>query len=175
MEMKHVVLRRRARAARPGTFSFGGPGATAAEAHAGTPATDHSIEVAQIGIKEAKSMSRDPDVAAIAPAMPMKLIEPFAVAAATDPLTGGVTWGIRAVGADTSPFDGEGIVVAVLDTGIDPTHPAFTGVELVRKNFTTGPDDDQHGHGTHCAGTILPRRQRHSNRSRAWSEARADR
>jgi subtilisin family serine protease len=30
-------------------------------------------------------------------------------------------------------------------------------VQLVRQNFTTGSDDDTHGHGTHCAGTIFGR------------------
>jgi subtilisin family serine protease len=45
----------------------------------------------------------------------------------------------------------------VLDTGIDPTHPAFAGLRLIRKNFTTETEDDQHGHGTHCAGTIFGR------------------
>ena len=45
----------------------------------------------------------------------------------------------------------------MLDTGIDSTHPAFAGVTLVRKNFTAAGDDDQHGHGTHCAGTIFGR------------------
>jgi subtilisin family serine protease len=64
---------------------------------------------------------------------------------------------VQAVGADTSPFTGNGIVVAVLDTGIDPNHPAFAGVDLVRKNFTNAGDDDDHGHGTHCAGTIFGR------------------
>jgi len=64
---------------------------------------------------------------------------------------------VRAVKADTSPFTGNGIVVAVLDTGIDPHHTAFAGVELVRKNFTNAGDDDDHGHGTHCAGTIFGR------------------
>ncbi len=66
------------------------------------------------------------------------------------------TWGIRAVRADTSPFTGAGVTVAVLDTGIDPNHPAFAGVELVR-HFTDESDDDTHGHGTHCAGTIFGR------------------
>ena len=48
-------------------------------------------------------------------------------------------------------------MVAVLDTGIHPTHAAFAGVELVRRNFTEASDDDAHGHGTHCAGTIFGR------------------
>jgi subtilisin family serine protease len=43
----------------------------------------------------------------------------------------------------------------VLDTGIDPQHAAFQGVNLVQKNFTTEVDNDLNGHGTHCAGTIF--------------------
>src|SRR4029453_14119876 len=68
-----------------------------------------------------------------------------------------VTWRSQAVVADTSPFTGDGVTVAVLDTGIDATHPAFAGVNLVKKNFTTEQDTDLHGHGTHCAGTIFGR------------------
>jgi subtilisin family serine protease len=87
----------------------------------------------------------------------MKLIAPVAMNVGADPLDAGATWGVKAVGADTSPFSGDGVVVAVLDTGIDPTHPAFEGVTLERRNFTTAPPDDEHGHGTHCAGTIFGR------------------
>lgn len=65
------------------------------------------------------------------------------------------TWGIRAVRAAESPYDGSGVTVAVLDTGIDLDHPAFAGVELLRRNFTTEGDNDEEGHGTHCAGTIF--------------------
>ena len=89
--------------------------------------------------------------------MPMKLIAPVALNLPAQPAATTVTWGVQAVRADTSPFTGNGIVVAVLDTGIDPNHPAFAGVELVRKNFTDAGDDDDHGHGTHCAGTIFGR------------------
>src|SRR5262249_21232714 len=66
-------------------------------------------------------------------------------------------WGLRAVKADTSPFSGEGITVAVLDTGIDKAHPAFAGMteRIVEKNFTSSADVDKQGHGTHCAGTIF--------------------
>jgi len=48
-------------------------------------------------------------------------------------------------------------VPAILDTGINPTHEAYNGVELVRKNFTEEIDDDINGHGTHCAGTVFGR------------------
>ena len=52
---------------------------------------------------------------------------------------------------------GNGIVVAVLDTGIDKNHPAFSGAQIIEKDFSGEGNGDQHGHGTHCAGTILGR------------------
>ena len=45
--------------------------------------------------------------------------------------------------------------MAVLDTGIDPNHPAFKGMTLVQQNFTAEDGNDIHGHGTHCSGTIF--------------------
>lgn len=84
----------------------------------------------------------------------MKLITPTEVADAA-PAAGDATWGVEAVGATDTLFDGAGITVAVLDTGIDPNHPAFAAVDIVQKNFTAEGDDDGHGHGTHVAGTIF--------------------
>lgn len=69
-------------------------------------------------------------------------------------------WGLAAIGATTSPYTGEGITVAVLDTGILRTHPAFNHLnpeQILTRNFT-GEDDlqpDGNGHGTHCAGIIF--------------------
>lgn len=52
-------------------------------------------------------------------------------------------------------YDGTGTTVAVLDTGIDATHPDLAGKVLAAQNFTIEPDaTDQHGHGTHVASTI---------------------
>jgi subtilisin family serine protease len=116
-----------------------------------------SVEINDLDRRDIANLSRDPDVRAVAPAVPMKLIEPIKEEVEVQPAVGNVEWGIKAVGADTSPYSGEGVIVAVLDTGIDATHPAFAGVELVRKNFTGESDDDQRGHGTHCAGTIFGR------------------
>jgi subtilisin family serine protease len=89
--------------------------------------------------------------------MPMKLIAPVEVQDTAEPAAQGSVWGVTAVGADTSPFSGNGVVVAVLDTGIDASHPAFAGVDLIQKDFTDEGNGDQHGHGTHCAGTIFGR------------------
>src|SRR5262245_42790787 len=71
------------------------------------------IETHNLSLHDAVSATRDPDVAAIAIPMPIKLIKPFDVAASA----AGDAWGVSAVGADTSPATGNGVVVAVLDTG----------------------------------------------------------
>lgn len=117
-----------------------------------------SFAVDSLSRSDAAEIARKRGVDCVAPVVPLKLIEPVSLNARAESTKTGSTWGVKAVGAETSKFTGEGAVVAVLDTGIDPAHPAFTGIELVRKNFTSESDDDQHGHGTHCAGTIAGRK-----------------
>jgi len=53
---------------------------------------------------------------------------------------------------------GAGINVAVLDTGVDLTHPDLNlHPTLARNCVSSGPPNDGNGHGTHVAGTIAAR------------------
>jgi len=152
MKSKHIVLRSESLATRDVWRGI----STIQPSIAGSAAQALSAETIDIDRSTIPFLTRDASVLAVAPAMPMRLVAPFdmdgaQIAAQT------VTWGVQAVGADTSPFNGDGIVVAVLDTGIDSNHPAFAGVQLVQKDFTGEGNGDQNGHGTHCAGTIFGR------------------
>lgn len=114
------------------------------------------LESAQLTSKEVADIKKDQNVIGVATSMPLSLINPTSISEPTI-LAKGNTWGVEAVGSHRSAFSGDNVVIAVLDTGINTDHIAFAGVELVRRNFTTGPDEDQNGHGTHCAGTIFGR------------------
>jgi subtilisin family serine protease len=52
-------------------------------------------------------------------------------------------------------YDGTGVTVAILDTGIDATHPDLAGQIAGQQNFSDTPStDDTVGHGTHVASII---------------------
>ncbi|MEO3816433.1 S8 family serine peptidase [Plantactinospora sp. B24E8] len=65
------------------------------------------------------------------------------------PLTGAPT-------AWSAGYDGTGVKVAVLDTGIDDSHPDLAGKVVARRNFVPEHETgtDLNGHGTHVSGTI---------------------
>lgn len=63
------------------------------------------------------------------------------------------TWGLEATNVINSSFSGEGIRVAILDTGFDLTHPDFEGRKIIHESFVDEAVQDGHGHGTHCTGT----------------------
>jgi len=70
-------------------------------------------------------------------------------------------WNLRQVQApkawDIIP-GGQGIVVAVLDTGIDASHPELAGRVVDSLDLTGSPGSgDLNGHGTHMAGIIAAR------------------
>lgn len=142
----YVVLRDLSNASVAGPFETGL--ATVEEV-----VTEPRVDVERLDKADVQDVARDPQVRSIAEVMPTRLVEPVASseAAAT------AAWGIGAVGADTSARTGAGVVVAVLDTGIDADHPAFAGVTLTQIDFTGSGLGDRNGHGTHCAGTIFGR------------------
>ncbi|MBL8851302.1 MAG: S8 family serine peptidase [Planctomycetaceae bacterium] len=68
-------------------------------------------------------------------------------------------WGVQKIGgeiAHTAGATGSGVKVAVLDTGIDYRHPDLDANYSGGWDFVNNDADplDDHGHGTHCAGTI---------------------
>ncbi|MDQ0512159.1 S8 family peptidase [Ancylobacter amanitiformis] len=127
-----------------------------------------TLEETRLSEKQAHEAARDADNL-VAPVMPVTIIPScskadYGIKGDDDPVATALgakqAWGLSAIGADTSTLTGQGVTVAVLDTGIDRSHPAFAGIELVSRNFTGGDENDAsdvQGHGTHCAGTIFGR------------------
>ncbi|MBD2604508.1 S8 family serine peptidase [Scytonema hofmannii FACHB-248] len=67
---------------------------------------------------------------------------------------GATTWGLQATKVVSSRYTGSGIKIAVLDTGLDLTHPDFAGRTITSESFIPGETvQDLYGHGTHCIGT----------------------
>ncbi|WP_261719295.1 S8 family peptidase [Streptomyces sp. FZ201] len=59
---------------------------------------------------------------------------------------------IGAPKAWSAGYDGKGVKIAVLDTGVDATHPDLKGQVTASKNFTPAATaEDKVGHGTHVA------------------------
>src|SRR5699024_608070 len=71
-----------------------------------------------------------------------------------------LTWGLRAIGAGESTASGQGVRVAVLDTGMSPDHPDFADRTIVPNSFVSGESaEDGNGHGTHVIGTACGPRE----------------
>ncbi|BBM83225.1 S8 family peptidase [Candidatus Uabimicrobium amorphum] len=73
-----------------------------------------------------------------------------------------VPWGLEYIKSrevNAKGFTGQGVTVAVVDTGLDTDHPAFSPQQIrtdLCKSFVPGEPtvEDGNGHGTHCAGTV---------------------
>ncbi|GAA2482527.1 S8 family peptidase [Winogradskya humida] len=80
------------------------------------------------------------------------------VPAGSDPYRGD-QWDFTKIGVAQAweHSTGSGVIVAVIDTGVDATHPDLAGHILPGIDYvagTTGTSTDPNGHGTHVAGTI---------------------
>jgi len=67
-------------------------------------------------------------------------------------------WNLTNIGADKARTSGNGINIAVVDTGVDYHHHELTSRFLTNKGYDFIEDNseplDKNGHGTHVAGTI---------------------
>lgn len=155
MKQKYVLLRSHLEDLTRDPFNLPVRGLSVGSAY--RPPSAPKVEVDELETHDVLKASRDRSVVALARVMPLKLIKPVKL---PEPVAEGQaiqTWGVEAVGASNSAFDGAGVRVAVLDTGIDAAHPAFANMEIQQRDFTGEGDGDAEGHGTHCAGTIFGR------------------
>lgn len=102
------------------------------------------------------ALRREPSVVVAAVAPPVFVDQP-------DERRAG-QWNLDMIGARGQAVpqwpDGQGVVVAVLDTGIDASHPDLTGAVTGRHDFGqvgTNCDAGTRGHGTEVAGVIAAR------------------
>lgn len=115
------------------------------------------IELEELDDAGVSQIRKGRDFIALTPNIPVRLSEPVSCSEfeSTVSQPGRGAWGIDKMGALECSLDGSGTVAAILDTGIDRAHPAFSGVSVVEEDFTGTGCGDQNGHGTHCAGILF--------------------
>jgi subtilisin family serine protease len=117
----------------------------------------------ELSEKDVSELQRDPKVEDVVPTIPLILVKPLEEETYSNNARSACTWGVEAVAATSTVQTGDGVTIAILDTGIDSEHPAFKGVTFELKDFVADPAGvagsatDTHGHGTHVAGTIFGR------------------
>jgi subtilisin family serine protease len=138
MEQEYAILRKK----RPpvGTYGSEIPGADSL-----------SLERDSMSLQARIAAQDSSDVLAIAPRMGILNLSPLATS------IDGVwdrPWAFDHVKAYDAEA-GDGLRVAILDSGIDLEHPVFRHTKPICKDFTGNGIADAHGHGTHCASTLF--------------------
>lgn len=125
---------------------------------------DNRVFVSDLSLDAILSMQKDPFVQNV-------IIEPMARIMSNEtpvynPNAVNTDWGVSRVhpeSAWTKGLKGEGVKVAVLDTGIQKNHIAFWAGGITNYkggyNFVGGTDnpEDDHDHGTFCCGVVAHR------------------
>jgi subtilisin family serine protease len=136
-----------------------GHGNAAANAGGTVRRSFNGVNAASVRVPNAAALARltaDPSVLSVVPNR-----EVFAFQGKGKPGGGGgssqvVPAGVTRVGVPTAGSNGDGIGVAILDTGVDLAHADLTGTVNAFSAFG-GSCQDNAGHGTHVAGTVAAR------------------
>ncbi len=108
-----------------------------------------------------RALRQHPAVAAVTPSLPVRVAPTRRTRVAA--LADTHAWNLRRIAAPLVWTEygtrGDGIRIGVLDTGVDPTHPALAGGKVVAWNDFVDPTNttplDPHGHGTMVCGTLV--------------------
>jgi len=124
------------------------------------------IATVEVTRRTLPALAREPDVVAILPNQRVRLISPRQVEYADlnrRQIEAGVTWGIEHLQIPEmwKVATGQGINVAVLDTGVYSEHPALAGrvkkfvvIDPLGRKVRVDRTFDSGQHGTHICGTI---------------------
>lgn len=101
----------------------------------------------KLNAEEVEKLRKDPSIESVEPDRIVSIASCY-----TEINTQSIPWGVNRVGGFT---DASGKNVWIIDTGVDLDHPDLNVDASKCKSFISGttPEDD-HGHGTHVAGTI---------------------
>ena len=117
----------------------------------------HALEgyAAKLSPQQVRRLRSDSDVASVTPDRPVKAFGSVGLAAGepTPPT------GVRRVEAATTATarQASSVNVAIIDTGIDLTHPDLQAVNGTNCVSPGASAQDDNGHGTHLAGTVAAR------------------
>ena len=111
-----------------------------------------NVVAASIPDSAVNEIANHPSVSKIEPDMPVQILT----------TEFGNAWGVAHIGAASVQAGGNkgtGIKVAIIDTGIDYTHPDLAANYAGGYDFANNDADpaDDNGHGTHVAGTVAAR------------------